>query len=353
MTRELVIGGSCLALGLVFGFQLAPREHTSPVKKAVAPPQAPAPVAATPAEKTPPAAELATPSKPTPAPTPATPVAAADPALEKQVAALTAERDALKAAVATANAARDEALEKLKGAGVEDIADLSEAFETLAGKGAAAYGGKTFMDLSRRLKAKGPEGVKMLVEALSGSAGAEARFLASGLLEQIGDPAALPALGKALAEDKDMLVRRSASHAVAVIGTDDALAPLRTAMGADEDWGVRVNSAYGVAKLGGEDGLKMLSDAYFSQDTPQEYLLAILGGLADVAAPSTAGTFRRILGDTEDPAYLMISMGALAKMKDTDSLAALQKIADSELAEAVRNTARRTIDAINAPPKPK
>jgi len=40
-------------------------------------------------------------------------------------------------------------------------------------------------------------------------------------------------------------------------------------------------------------------------------------------------------------------------MKDTDSLAALQKIADSELAEAVRNTARRTIDAINAPPKPK
>ena len=81
-------------------------------------------------------------------------------------------------------------------------------------------------------------------------------------------------------------------------------------------------------------------------------MIAILGGLADVAAPSTADTFRRILKDTEDPQYLLIAMSALAKMKDSGAIAELERIAGSELPEVLRNAAQRTIDKIGAPPGP-
>lgn len=141
-------------------------------------------------------------------------------------------------------------------------------------------------------------------------------------------------------------MRRMASHAIAVIGTEEALKPLREAMDADTDWGVRVNSAYGIAKAGGEDGLKYLQGAYLSENTPSEYLLAILGGLADVAAPSTAPLFRKILGDTEDPTYLFIAIGALKKMKDQSAVTELLRIVDSDLPESIRRAAADAIEEL-------
>src|SRR5262249_6958411 len=133
---------------------------------------------------------------------------------------------------------------------------------------------------------------------------------------------------------------------LAVIGTSAAEAPLRAATVDDPDWGVRLNSAYGLAKLGREDGLKLLKDGYESAETPAEYRLPILGGLAEVAAPATAPLFRKILADTKDPAYLLMSIGALEKMKDAESLPALQRIADSTNPPMVKQAASKAIDAI-------
>ena len=277
--------------------------------------------------------------------------------LRRELAALTSAEDELRRSLATAERQRDEARGKLaaataekprSGEGAQTTQELSDAFALLVDKGAAGYGSPEFLELAKQLEAAGAEGVAMMVEVLGSDVGGEAKFLAAGLLEKIGDPAALPALQAALAEDGDLLVRRSASHAIGAIGTEDALAPLRTAMTTDTDWGVRVNAAYGVAKQGGQDGIEMLEDAYFSPETPSEYRLAVLGALADVASPSTAGAFRRILSETEDPAYLMLAMKALAKMKDTGAIEDLQRLSNSDLPEVLRNAARRTIDEIQA-----
>ena len=72
--------------------------------------------------------------------------------------------------------------------------------------------------------------------------------------------------------------------------------------------------------------------------------LAILGGLADVAAPSTAPLFRRILSDTKDLSYLFVAVGALSKMKDQASRPDLERLAASESTPAsIREAALKAL----------
>ena len=224
--------------------------------------------------------------------------------------------------------------------------DFKTSFAALAKKGLAAYGSKEMMELADAVKASGKDGLRLVTDQLQNSTSPQERFLAAALLEKISDPAALPALDTALKNDPDLLVRRMASHAAALIGTDGAVAVLRPAMLNDEDWGVRVNSAYGLAKLKQQDGLDKLQQYYVSAETPPEYSLAILGGLADVAAPSTGPLFRKILADTTDPGYVLIAIGALEKMKDQQALPDLQRIVASSKSDMIRQAAQRAIDSI-------
>jgi HEAT repeat protein len=222
--------------------------------------------------------------------------------------------------------------------------DFKTSFAALAKKGLAGYGSKEMQELADSAKASGKSGIARVVDQLQNSTSSQERFLAAALLEKIGDPSALPALDATLKNDSDLMVRRMASHAAAVIGTDAAAGVLRPAMTHDEDWGVRVNSAYGLAKLGQQDGLDTLVQFYTSPETPAEYSLAILGGLADVAAPTTGPLFRKVLADTTDPGYMLIAIGALEKMKDAQALPDLQRIAASAKSETIRQAAQRAID---------
>ncbi|HEX7901172.1 MAG TPA: HEAT repeat domain-containing protein [Planctomycetota bacterium] len=221
---------------------------------------------------------------------------------------------------------------------------LEERFEALVEKGLAGMAGPDMRAFLDEVKAKGAPAVAFLVARLRDGSTSQERFLAAAALEGAGDPAAVPALAEALRKDPDDLVRRMASHAIAVIGSDAGEAALRVAMGGDKDWGVRVNSAYGLAKLGRDDGLRMLEGAYGSAETPAEYRLAILGGLADVAAPATAPLFRRILADTTDVSYLLTAVNALGKMKDAGARADLERLAATEgIPQSVREAARKVL----------
>ncbi len=224
--------------------------------------------------------------------------------------------------------------------------ELGERFEKLAAGGLASLRGPEFGETKDAVKAAGKSGIEFLSNRLRTSASATERFLAGALLEAAGDADAVPALASGLKSDKDDMVRRMASHAIAVLGSPAAEAPLREASTGDADWGVRVNSAYGLAKLGQDDGLKMLREAYESPGTPAEYRIPILGGLADVAAPSTAPLFRKILTDTKDMSYLLMSIGALEKMKDVGALPALQQVLQSTSPDMVKQAAAKAIESI-------
>ncbi len=224
--------------------------------------------------------------------------------------------------------------------------ELGERFEKLVEGGLASLRGPEFGELKDAVKAAGKSGIDFLANRLRTSSSATERFLAGALLEAAGDVDAVPALASVLKSDKDDMVRRMASHAIAVLGSPAAEDPLREASTRDSDWGVRVNSAYGLAKLGQDDGLKMLREAYESTSTPPEYRLPVLGGLAGVAAPSTAPLFRKILTDTKDVSYLLMSIGALEKMKDAGALAALQQVVQSSSPEMVKQAAAKAIESI-------
>jgi HEAT repeat protein len=224
--------------------------------------------------------------------------------------------------------------------------DFKTSFAALSKKGLAGYQSSEMRELTDGVKASGTNGVRMVIEQLQSSTSPQDRFLLVALLESSGDPSALPVLDTTLKTDSDLMVRRMASHAAALIGSDAAVNVLRPAMLSDEDWGVRVNSAYGLAKLKQQDGLDTLQQFYASKDTPAEYRLAILGGLADVAAPSTGPLFRQILNDTTDAGYVLIAIGALEKMKDTQALPDLQRIAASSKSDMIRQAAQRAIDSL-------
>jgi HEAT repeat protein len=289
--------------GLAF---LLLRSQPEPEKPRMA--TVPAPTARLPEAPRPPAPPLAEPEKPKPAP----------PAV------------ALK---------EDKAVEKAS----PEVRDL---FAKLAEIGLAAFGNPKYAETLNAVKAAGKPAVEFLMNTLRTSTSATERFLAAALLEGTADPAAVPALADALKGDKDDIVRRMASHGLAVLGVPEAEAPLRAAAAGDTDWGVRVNSAYGLAKLKNDDGIRQLREAYESTATPAEYRLAVLGGLADVAAPSTAPLFRRILADTQDATYLLLSIGALEKMKDAEAIPALQRIASSTQPDLVKQRAGRAIESI-------
>jgi hypothetical protein len=224
--------------------------------------------------------------------------------------------------------------------------ELAERFDKLVAGGLAGLRGPEFGEAKDAVKAGGKSAIEFLSTRLRTSSSATERFLAGALLEAAGDADAVPALASVLKTEKDDMVRRMASHAIAVLGSPAAEGPLREASAGDADWGVRVNSAYGLAKLGQDDGLRILREAYESPSTPAEYRLPVLGGLADVAAPSTAPLFRKILSDTKDVSYLLMSIGALEKMKDTSSLPALQQISTSSLPDMVKQAAAKAVESI-------
>jgi len=222
-----------------------------------------------------------------------------------------------------------------------------EKLDELLKKGAGEYKGEAFFAMLEELKKQGKEGIDKLAERLLHAETGGERFLAAALLEDLGDPSAISALAQALQKDEDLLVRRMSSHAIAMIKNEAGLPSLRTAMNSDSDWGVRVNAAYGVAKLGQSDGVKMLEDAYNSTTTPAEYKIAVLGGLGDVAAKSSAPIFKKILTESTDITALFIAIGAVQRLGDTGFVQDLNRIAgDAKYSSNIREMAKKAADVL-------
>ena len=290
--------------------------------------------------------------RPNPEPAPAPSASPATAALLDASAALKEENRVLKERIAelekpkAAAAATPEKKDEKPAADAPAAPEIKDLFAKLAEQGLAAFSSPKMKELIDAVKAAGKPALDFLANVLRTSKSATERFMAAAVMEGVGDPAAVDALAFALKGDGDDMVRRMASHALAVLKAPAGEAPLRAATTDDTDWGVRVNSAYGLAKLGKDDGLQILQKAYESAETPAEYRLAILGGLADVAAPSTAPLFRRILADTKDASYLLVSISALEKMKDAESIPALERVAGSTQPDMVKQAAVKAIDSI-------
>lgn len=272
--------------------------------------------------------------------------------LEADLAAKAREVEEAKAALAAAKsaAATDPGPE---AAAPEDrqksLVAASKAFQELAKKGQLAFlspeNAGVVKQLALDLIAAGDLAYEFLEEALDGSDSAQ-RFLAAALLDDLDMEKSLPLLRKALLENPDDWVRRMASHSLATRKVEEAVPDLRKAMTDDKDWGVRVNSAYGLAKMGHKDGLDSLVEAYKDESHAVQERLGVLGGIADVADPSTAPIFRELLATSMDDTTLILSISAVEKMKDQASLGALQAIIQGSRSSLVKEPAKKAYNTI-------
>lgn len=224
---------------------------------------------------------------------------------------------------------------------------VAAGFEKLAELGLAAYGTEPLMDLVKQVKTLGKAGLDLMAERLAKDERAGARFLVAAILEALADPAAVPALEKALKEDADSLVRRMASHAMAVMHPPEALPGLEAAMRGDADWGVKVNAAYGLAKAGRSEGVQEMLKAYRDPNVDAGVKPAVLGGLADVADPSTAELFREVLHSHREIGFEFMAIKALEKMKDTASLQDLEWVINNSPSHSVKEAAKAAFNTIS------
>ena len=289
-----------------------------------------------------------TPKPVAPPPAPPTSIAPKESATETEVATLRKRVAELEAGKATPKDETPETSKDPEPEGTPDeAADLATAFDDLVGHGLGGYKGSDFNKLVQRLLKDKPKALQLLADRLLNGATANERFFAAALMEEINDPAAIPALAQSLQNEREFLSRRMTSHALAMIGTEGGLAALRKAMAEDKDWGVRMNSAYGVAKQGQEDGQRALESYWTSPTSTGEEKLVALFVLADIAAPSSAPIFRKILSESSEATQLIQAIGALEKMKDAAAAADLVRIAgDSRYPSKVREAAKKAADSL-------
>ena len=280
---------------------------------------------------------------PTPAPLPA-PVPPKEP--DPEIARLQKKVAELEAKLAAApTPSQPPAPEEPKEAALPD--DLDSRFAKLAPLLEGAGSKEEFAKLLEQFKKGGAKSIEYLADKLLNGKTPGERFLAGAFLEGLSDPASVPALSKSLENDEAGAVRRMASHALAMLHNESALPALRAAMAGDKEWGVRVNSAYGVGKLGQPDGARTLEELYYSKES-KPYLAAVFGAIADVASPTSVPFFRKILGESTEMSFQIGAIRALEKLKATEAVPDLNKIAgDQNYDVSVRDAARKAIESLS------
>lgn len=212
-------------------------------------------------------------------------------------------------------------------------------------KGFGALSDPRLGEVKKALDKSKAEAVRRLGEMLLHGKSAAERGIAAFFLASMDDPAAIGYLEKSLRDERDDFVRRCSSNVLARMEKPAANAALREAMQNDKDWGVRVNSAYGLAKNGDRDGLDTLVGYYDSQEA-REFRVSILQAIADVAEPSTAPLFRKVLSQPSDSGLLLMAIPALGKMKDRESLPLLAAVIQDNPSESVTDAAKKAYNAI-------
>jgi RNA polymerase sigma-70 factor (ECF subfamily) len=257
-----------------------------------------------------------------------------------EIALLKTENDHLKHDLAARPAAAETPQKPSLEKALQDFAGLVSA------KGFQAMADGDFAKLAKTFGEWGAEAAKKLGEMLLTGKTPEERGLSAYMLEALKSPEGLSALEQSLREDKDDMVRRFSSHALAMIRDPSSVPTLLEAMKSDSDFGVQINSAYGLAKGGNQEAIQWLMSYCESQDR-KEYRLIVYPALADIADPSTAPLFRKLLEDPADISVLASAISALEKMKDQAALPALARLMQGNATESIKAAAQKAYVAIS------
>lgn len=185
----------------------------------------------------------------------------------------------------------------------------------------------------------GEPAVRPLIKAVK-SKDEQVRRNAVEALGKIGDPEAVDVLIKAL-KDSDYAVRCGAAIALGEIQDDDAVPALIEAL--RDAWACGYAAA-ALAKIGLDDGQFGLVLEMLKSDVPQERYGASRA-LEKIGKPAVPALIEALKSTKKEVRNTAIS--TLEKIGDKSALEALQRVAESDLDESVREAAKKAAETLS------
>jgi len=173
-----------------------------------------------------------------------------------------------------------------------------------------------------------------------------------GILGDIGDPSAMPALAR-VATHGDPRVRRELIRTLTRLETDDSREMIVAALN-DEDRGVQITAVGALASVKGRRAREVLLDlakktGVFA-DAPVELRQEAFRGLAKARVPEAFDVLSAVikrkgfLGFGESSETRAAAVKALGGVGSRDAIALLREVADKDPRQAVREAARETLE---------
>jgi hypothetical protein len=252
--------------------------------------------------------------------------------LEKKLAAAKKESDKLAAELVQKKGVTIENLTKR----IDELKKGSMLNVMLPGKTA---------DIIADLKGLGPAGTQAILDMLK-SEDAKDRFIAAKLLEDLKDPAAIPALRDVALNDADAAAANMAGHALALMGDPQTVDTLREIATKKRSWEAEVNSLWGLVNLGDAQGREWAT-AYMQNMENSKQARAALG--ANIAVfmhtPEVMPIVDRTVQDFSKSAEVMgFAIAYYAAVNNPEARSRLQAIVDNaQLPQAIRDQAREAL----------
>ncbi len=249
--------------------------------------------------------------------------------MEKRIAWLEGELEKLRGQLRVGDLAKSErvsrilaALEKIKKEGLASMLDPA-----------------AIAQLSSDLREMGPQGLGPLLDLLA-TGDPNAKILAAKLLEDLGDPRAVPALTEAARSD-DIRVASMASHALAFLKSPEAQSTLLELSEGSKHEGVRLNSIYGLCVLGDTRGFERALAYVQDPGSKGEYIGALAPGIFAMTNPQSWGV-GRVLADRFGAHEVLgpLAISYLRGLGTPDAMNLLQTWStDSTRSQALRDAA--------------
>jgi len=244
------------------------------------------------------------------------------------------------------NKSLDAELAALQGKRKAGLLSLKKKLEEMGAKGLTVFGDPSAVaDLEAAIKALGAEGLNLVLDLLSSEKPGD-RFFAAKLLEDLGDPASIPDLTRAVLEDKDEMTRSMASHALAFMRGEEALPDLKRIYKSDPPTGVRLNAMAGLVFHGDEQARQDMVSYLADPKNPSNLRQALAGVIAVRHDPFLMPVAREVERQfSQQPQWMGLVVSYYASVGTSSSRDRLQAIANNQsLAANIRQQAQQALN---------
>ncbi len=182
----------------------------------------------------------------------------------------------------------------------------------------------------RELSAFGNAAIPAISKLLASDANANIKSLAARVLAQIGTSESVETLMNAISSESDPVCKDLFTRTLQAVDKAEASPALIKALGSSKDVFLTTETKEAIARTGNEDTVKQLVEACRGQAQMTPSLSNMLGALAIIRQPETVPALSSIASSEQNPQIRKSALRALSSMGYPESTQALVDIFNSE-----------------------